>query len=121
MEPIDPTQRSLVNRANIYRRWSRADAEDRRAATAPARSGFRTRFEREIDPDGTLPPEERARRTNAAIRAHMLTLSARARASRLQRRAERDAAAAATLAAELRDAADQIDAELDTRDGGDAA
>jgi|GEM_PF-4642110 len=29
------------------------------------------RFEREVDPDGSLPPDERARRAKAALSAHM--------------------------------------------------
>ena len=55
------------------------------AMTAPARSGFWRRFEREVDPDGRLAPAERATRASRLMRAHMLRLaksSAEARASR---------------------------------------
>lgn len=43
----------------------------------PAHRGFRTRFERIVDPEGSLAPAERERRAERAMRAHMLTLAAR--------------------------------------------
>ena len=55
---------------------------DSREVTKPARDAFLARFEREVDPDGLLDPAERARRAEAAKRAHMSRLalaSARAR------------------------------------------
>lgn len=51
-----------------------AASRDATEMTAPARSGFLARFEREADPDGTLSPEERERRANLLLRAHMLRL-----------------------------------------------
>lgn len=59
--------------------WSRNDAERMLGA---ARVGFRVRFERLVDPDGTLDPIERAIRADRARRAHMLTLAARSAAAR---------------------------------------
>lgn len=62
-------------------RW--AHCPDRQAATAPARAAFAERFERLVDPEGTLPPEERAKRAASAKRAHFARLalaSAKARA-----------------------------------------
>ncbi len=55
--------------------WSRT--RDRSARTKPARDAFLRRFEREIDPDNTLPPDERRRRAQHALRAHMLRLAKR--------------------------------------------
>ena len=43
----------------------------------PAHRGFRTRFERIVDPEGVLPPDERKRRADRARRAHMLSLAAK--------------------------------------------
>src|ERR1700749_4987078 len=60
--------------------WSRT--YDRSARTRPAREAFLKRFEREVDPDGTLPPEERRRLAEHAKRAYMLRLAKRAVASR---------------------------------------
>jgi hypothetical protein len=44
------------------------------------------RYEREIDPDGTLDPGERARRAEYAMRAHMSRLALRSVRARRQRR-----------------------------------
>jgi hypothetical protein len=56
------------------------------AITANGRRTFLARFERQVDPDGTLDPAERARRVEHALKAHMaglnrLSLQARARTS----------------------------------------
>ena len=60
--------------------WSRTD--DRRARTWPARQKFLQRFEKEVDPDGRLPPDERYRRAEHAKRAYMLQLAKRSVAAR---------------------------------------
>lgn len=63
--------------ARIAAEISWARTEDRSARTRPAREAFLKRFEREVDPDGKLAPDERARRANHALRAHMLRLRKR--------------------------------------------
>jgi hypothetical protein len=55
--------------------WARTS--DRSARTRPARDAFLARFEKEVDPDGTLPPEERRQRAEHAKRAYMLQLAKR--------------------------------------------
>lgn len=55
---------------------------DSREITAPARSSFLARFEREVDPDGVLAPQERAKRAQRALRAHMQRLALRSAQSR---------------------------------------
>ena len=60
--------------------WSRT--YDRSARTRPAREAFLRPFERKVDPDGTLPPDERHRRADHAKRAYMLRLAKRAVAAR---------------------------------------
>jgi hypothetical protein len=60
--------------------WSRTT--DRSARTRPAREAILRRFEREVDPDGTLPADERHHRAEHAKRAYMLGLSKRAVAAR---------------------------------------
>lgn len=57
----------------------------------PAHRGFFARFERQVDPEGVLPPEERAKRAERARRAHMLTLAAKSAAARRRRSEEADA------------------------------
>jgi hypothetical protein len=76
----DPQARSRASRVAALTRHAFGDSVE---ATAPARAGFLAKFEVEVDPDGQLAPDERARRAKRALRAHMLTLataSARARA-----------------------------------------
>jgi len=68
-----PADRVLMARIAAAERWGHTN--DRRAATAPARRGLRTKFEREADPHGTLTPAERARRADHLMRAHMLRMS----------------------------------------------
>lgn len=76
-------ERSLQARSAANHRWAHTD--DRAAGTLPARLAFEARFEREVDPDGTLPPAERAKRAANARSAHFQRLalaSARARRRR---------------------------------------
>ncbi|GAA2614236.1 hypothetical protein SMC26_24120 [Actinomadura fulvescens] len=60
--------------------WSRT--RDRRKRTSPARDAFLARFEREVDPDGVLAPEERRERAELAKRAYMLKLAKRSAQAR---------------------------------------
>lgn len=55
---------------------------DPAAHTAPARAAFLSRFEREVDPDGVLEPEERARRAEHAKKAYFLRLALASRNAR---------------------------------------
>jgi hypothetical protein len=78
------TVRSLKARAAAYERWAREP--DRAAALAPARRGFKERFERLADPDGVLDEGERALQAERLRKAHYLRLAALSVASR-QRKA----------------------------------
>ena len=73
------TIRSLHARLAAYSRWAN---EDPREGTKPARRAFLDRFERQVDPEGTLPRAERARRAEAALKAHMTKLALRSALSR---------------------------------------
>lgn len=66
--------RSIAGRIAAHARWAKQDRVD---GTKPARAGFMNRFIREVDPEGVLPPDERARRANSAMRAHMSRLALR--------------------------------------------
>ena len=79
MPGLTPTERSLRGRLAAFTMHSRHDP---RETTKPARDKFFERFIDEVDPDRTLPVDERLRRANSARRAHMTRLalaSARAR------------------------------------------
>lgn len=52
-----------------------AQVADPAAHTAPARKAFLSRFEREVDPEGVLDPQERARRAEHAKKAYFLRLA----------------------------------------------
>ncbi len=76
----------LRGRVGAYRRW--ASTEDRKAATAAARIAFLHRFELAVDPEGLLPPHERAVRADFARRAYMAELSRRRVATRRRKAKE---------------------------------
>ena len=73
------TVRRLRARAAAYERWARCP--DRAEATRPAREALWRRFEREVDPDGVLAPEERHKRAQAAMRRHMCLMAAKRHAT----------------------------------------
>ena len=64
---------TLRARIAAYSRW--AMTADATSATAPARSAFNARFDRQVDPEGKLAPVERARRAEAARRAYFTRLA----------------------------------------------
>lgn len=85
------SERALRARLGGLTRW--AKTSDRTAATRPGRTAFDARFEREVDPDQTLPPAERALRADTARRAYFTRLalrsaSSRRKASEARKRAE---------------------------------
>lgn len=80
MPAIEQDERVLVATIAAETRW--ATCPDRTAATAPARLGLRMRFAREVDPRGTMQPDERARRVDALHRAHMAKMTLRASQAR---------------------------------------
>lgn len=77
--------RVLIARIAAAERWGHT--ADRTAATEPARRGLRAKFEREADPDGGLSAQERTRRADQLMQAHMLRMSRAAAQAR--RRAAR--------------------------------
>lgn len=111
MSTSSSAERRLQASAAAHTSWARTS--DPSARTAPARAALFEKFEREVDPDGTLHPAERARRAEQARIAFYKNLSAKALRSR------RRAAEARKLAADLERAADAADTEL--MSGGDAA
>lgn len=66
----------------------------------PAHRGFRARFERLVDPEGTLPERERSIRADRARRAHMLSLAAKSAAARKKAGPDRDSGPAAEAGTE---------------------
>lgn len=71
--PRTPAELSLQARLAAHSLHARVS--DPSAHTAPARRAFLDRFEREVDPDGTLPPADRARRAAHARKAYFAALA----------------------------------------------
>jgi hypothetical protein len=62
-----------AGRAGALKSWSQTS--DKAARTKPGRDAFLDKFAREVDPDGTLPEEERRERALYARRAYMTKLA----------------------------------------------
>lgn len=80
--PRDPAEHRLAGRIGALKLHAMRDPWE---TTAKARQVFRDSFEREVDPMGALPVDERRRRADFARRAHyarLARLSAQARRSR---------------------------------------
>jgi hypothetical protein len=69
---LTPEQRAL--RAHIAA-YSLHAQHDPKETTKAGRAAFLRRFEVQVDPDETLKPDERQRRAQAALRAHMSRLA----------------------------------------------
>lgn len=65
-------QRVLIGRLGAYTVHSKYDS---RELIRPAREAFWSKFERDVDPDGVLPLDERLRRAEMARKAHFTRLA----------------------------------------------
>ena len=91
---FDPEEMARRGRIGAHRLHALYDSKE---LTAPARAAFLAKFEREVDPAGTLPEEERRRRAEHARKAHFARL---ARLSANARRKKKDAAGGEPAACE---------------------
>lgn len=85
MSGMTPQQRSTQARAAVHRSW--AKTSDRSRRTAPAREAAEARFEREVDPDGTMTPHARALAAASARKAYFGELARRSVAARARKAA----------------------------------
>ena len=88
---LDPREAALRGKIGAFVLHARHDP---RETTAKARRAFLERFEREVDPDGTLPEPERLRRAESARKAHFARLAPRSAQSRAKRRKKNPSTAA---------------------------
>jgi hypothetical protein len=79
---LKPSRSSAVTDPRLAAHESWARTTDPSARTEPARRALLDRFEREVDPDGVLPPEERARRAAHARKAYFTRLALRSAEAR---------------------------------------
>lgn len=70
--PLTPSERSLRARIAAHALHAGTDSTQ---LLQPAREAFLRKFELEVDPDGVLNPEERARRAEQAKKVYFLTLA----------------------------------------------
>lgn len=77
------TTRQLIGSIGGHESWARTS--DRTQRTAPGRAAFMARFEREVDPDGTLPEAERLRRAENAKSAYYKRLALKSASTRRRR------------------------------------
>jgi hypothetical protein len=83
MAARDPAARRRNGSIGAHVQWSQET--DRTARTAGARAAFLERFERQVDPEGKLPADVRAKMAENAKKAYFLRLalkSSRARAAK---------------------------------------
>ena len=83
-EPAGRAERSLRARLAAYALHAQRDP---RETTANGRAAFLARFDREVDPEGRLEPDERRRRAEQARRAYFARLSLAAVKARQAKRA----------------------------------
>jgi hypothetical protein len=85
MPSKDPAERSQVARIGAHALHSKYDSRELTANARAASPGSDVHWERVVDPDGVLDPNERARRGYHAKKAHfarLALLSAQARRKR---------------------------------------
>jgi hypothetical protein len=81
--PLTPAERSLRSQIAVHESWART--ADRSARTANARKAMLDKFERLVDPDGVLPPAERAKRAKHARAAHFKRMALKSAQARRRR------------------------------------
>ncbi|MBB5164940.1 hypothetical protein [Mycobacterium sp. AZCC_0083] len=80
----NPQFRSQRGRLGAYTSW--AKTEDRAARTLPARRAMLDKFETEVDPEGKLTIQERAKRAEYARMAYYQRLAMKSAAARQGRK-----------------------------------
>lgn len=83
---FDPKVMAQRGRIGAHVTHSRHDPHE---ITGKARAAFRASFEALVDPHGTLPPEERARRAEHLRKAHLARLALRSADIRRKKAAAR--------------------------------
>jgi hypothetical protein len=79
--PSEVSQRNCIGAYALHSQY------DSRELTRAGRAAFLSRFEREVDPEGVLPPEERARRAIHARKAYFARLALKSAKARRRKKA----------------------------------
>lgn len=87
---MTPEERTARAKLGAHTSW--ANTTNPTARTAPAREAADRRFEKQVDPEGVLPPEERARRAKHARAAFYARIQLKSKQARAKRAAAKSAA-----------------------------
>ena len=82
MSRLSPAERRMNARAAAFAAHAKHGSK---AMTRKARTAFWTRFLNQVDPDRTLPEDERNKRAQQAMRSHMTRMAYRSARSRRRR------------------------------------
>lgn len=85
VSPLPPAEVTALAQIAAHESWARTT--DRSARTANARKAMLDKFEKQVDPDGTLTPAERAKRAEHARKAHFKRLALKSAQARRRRAA----------------------------------
>lgn len=85
MPELTPELRTLRSQIAAHDSWARTS--DRSARTANARKAMLDKFEQQVDPEGNLPPVERAKRAEHARKAYFKRLALKSAQARRRRSA----------------------------------
>lgn len=92
-----PYTTSAEAQAAVLKSW--AFTKNRSARTQPAREKFWENLQKKVDPDGTMPPHERAQAAALLYKAHFLAMNAKSAKVRKANAEKRKAKAQAMKAA----------------------
>ena len=81
--PLTPAERILRGQIAAHTSWARTP--DRAARTAAARQAALNRFEREVDPEGKLAPDVRAKMAESERKAYFKRLALKSAKARRRR------------------------------------
>lgn len=95
-EPLTPEQRILRARIAAHTKHSRYDPVESTAAARSAAPSSDAYWERQVDPDSSLPELERKRRATSAKKAYFAQLALKS--AKARRKGTGDAAGSAALA-----------------------
>lgn len=84
-----PKARALLARSAALTRWALTPEVERKAASAKARAGLDAKFAAQVDPDGTMDPQERARRVQMLRSAHFSRMAAESVETRARKAARK--------------------------------
>lgn len=75
MPGLTPAERSLRASIAAHSRWATTPTAERRRQADRGQAALVARFAAQVDPDGTLPPDERDKLARNAYAAHMKRLA----------------------------------------------